>query len=480
MNNSRDLVLTIPTYRPDDISKTVEVYANNFKKYNHNVPIMVFDDSNYVNSVRSKENLEVVTQNIDGDQKILYIGPKEKSEFIYTLKTRFDSKHEATIERIFRPSYGGNRNCILAYTLGRDFISVDDDMLPQGQFILSGQLKNGRTISNGNFIYQESMNQMLTINQDQDIVTGYKKFIGTYVRDHLGKVITGSKIIDPNVDHLGFTIGNLDQSELQIEEGYIPQNAKIKIVQTHLTGDADIDSVDLVNLFMKTGLADILEGYLPKKHVLISCREAVTANNNRLTGAILGYDNSEGGIYFLPTTFRCEDFIWRMYLERMPGIASAYTEHTQTHARSVSVRNSIAKDWLNEMVAQIVKEKMVESVNNVGKHYMTFHKPTPVKLKKATEIEECLRERKNYALSRIPNSKRLGKNYARFAEELDNLLRNEVKSSREFAKNLTNVINEEFNWFNKTATLWPQILDYLYDGQTQLPVRELSLQSAEV
>jgi hypothetical protein len=34
------------------------------------------------------------------------------------------------VKNLFRPSYGGNRNCALMYTLGELVVSSDDDMRP--------------------------------------------------------------------------------------------------------------------------------------------------------------------------------------------------------------------------------------------------------------------------------------------------------------------------------------------------------------
>jgi hypothetical protein len=34
------------------------------------------------------------------------------------------------VRNLFRPSYGGNRNCTLMYTLGGLMVSADDDMRP--------------------------------------------------------------------------------------------------------------------------------------------------------------------------------------------------------------------------------------------------------------------------------------------------------------------------------------------------------------
>src|SRR5690349_17338755 len=41
-----------------------------------------------------------------------------------------DARLEGLVRNLFRPSYGGNRNCTLMYTLGGLMIGSDDDMRP--------------------------------------------------------------------------------------------------------------------------------------------------------------------------------------------------------------------------------------------------------------------------------------------------------------------------------------------------------------
>lgn len=54
-----------------------------------------------------------------------------KEQFLTHLATRLrDKKLGALVKSLFRPSYGGNRNCTLMYTLGELMVSSDDDMRP--------------------------------------------------------------------------------------------------------------------------------------------------------------------------------------------------------------------------------------------------------------------------------------------------------------------------------------------------------------
>ncbi|MCD4759320.1 hypothetical protein K8R33_00345 [archaeon] len=471
------LTLAIPTYRSGEIAQTVSRYAHNFSRYNHRVPIFVFDDSDRRGARISEGSLRVAAKRFPG-QEVRYVGPHEKAKFLHKLGQKLGPEHEDTIRRIFRPSYGGNRNFVLAYTLGNHFISVDDDMTPKGIFTGKSVSYSEKVISQGRFLLERDIGAFPLV--DQDIVGGYRKFLGTKVGDHLGKVIMGGKIKDPNIDNLGFTTGDLESSVLMALPGEIREDATIKIVQSHLTGDADVDSADLVKIFMKTGVGEILSGHLPKKHVLDACSEAVVSCNNRLTGAILGYDNSNGGIYFLPTTFRCEDFIWRMHLESMPAVASAYTAQAQTHSRSVSVRNSVVADWYNELTAQVIKELMRESVSRTGTHSMEFDSPREVSIEVAEEIESLLRKKRDQAITKSMDATENAPNFLRFAGELDSILNDDIESPEKFASGLSEVIREEFTWFNRTSAIWPKVLESSYEMRRDLPMVDITRESRKL
>jgi len=396
------------------------------------------------------------------------------------VKARSDFNcHDETIGKIFGQSYGGNRNFILAYTLGKNFISVDDDMSPFGLFDnqeREGKLQDG-LISSGCFLYESEIRGIKPL--PQDIIGGYLKFLGTRVGDHYGRIPIGVDVSDPNVDALGMTAGDLEERVMTLVPGDVSPDARIRIVQTHLTGDADIDSADLVNLFIETGVEEILSGHLPKKFVLQEGREVVTAANNRLTGAVLGYDNSEGAIYFLPTNFRCEDFIWREYLSKRSGIASAYTEHAQTHNRSLSVRASVAREWFNELIAQRVKRRIKDFIEDVGENFMTFGEPYGVGMETATDIHAKITERRDQALEKH-SSNGNDPHYMAFADELGVILSEDIVSAEQFSRRLTTVVREELNLFNKTAALWPKILECSYDMSASLPIENIVQETVTV
>src|ERR1700745_2886253 len=88
---------------------------------------MVFDDSSLANHEKYFSRLEQAKTVND----LYYVSPHEKEQFLSFLNKKVrDRKLETLVRNLFRPSYGGNRNFTLIYTLGAFTISADDDMTP--------------------------------------------------------------------------------------------------------------------------------------------------------------------------------------------------------------------------------------------------------------------------------------------------------------------------------------------------------------
>jgi hypothetical protein len=109
------------------VGETVAHYDEHFWRNGHSVSIVVFDDSSPANHEKYFSLLEgTATHN-----ELYYVGPKEKEQFIGYLNQRLpDKRLQGLVKSLFRPSYGGNRNYTLVYTLGELMVSADDDMRP--------------------------------------------------------------------------------------------------------------------------------------------------------------------------------------------------------------------------------------------------------------------------------------------------------------------------------------------------------------
>ena len=120
-------VFAIPTYRLRDVPEAIAAYDANFWRNGHSLKLMVFDDS----SVANHEKYFPMLENTRTVNDLCYVGPREKEEFLGFLNRKLrDKKLESLVKNLFRPSYGGNRNCTLMWTLGQFLISSDDDMRP--------------------------------------------------------------------------------------------------------------------------------------------------------------------------------------------------------------------------------------------------------------------------------------------------------------------------------------------------------------
>src|SRR5208283_4583349 len=124
---SSELSFVIPTYRLREVGKTIEEYDQHFWQHGHSVRLMVFDDS----APDTQEKYYKCLETTRTHQRVYYVGPREKDRFLnYLLEQLHDQKLGALVRNMFRPSYGGNRNVTLMYTLGELMVSSDDDMRP--------------------------------------------------------------------------------------------------------------------------------------------------------------------------------------------------------------------------------------------------------------------------------------------------------------------------------------------------------------
>src|SRR5258705_10057980 len=125
--HSKDLSFVIPTYRVRDVGETVERYDEHFWRNGHSVRMIVFDDSSPANQEKYFPLLEQTRTH----NELSYVGPREKEQFLSFLNSRLrDKRLESLVKNLFRPSYGGNRNYTLLYTLGGLLVSSDHDMRP--------------------------------------------------------------------------------------------------------------------------------------------------------------------------------------------------------------------------------------------------------------------------------------------------------------------------------------------------------------
>src|ERR1700752_816855 len=171
----RDLFFVIPTYRLRDVGETVEHYDEHFWRNGHSVRMIVFDDSSPVNQEKYYPLLEQTRTHND----LYYVGPRQKEQFLPYLNERLrDKRLEGLVKNLFRPSYGGNRNFTLMYTLGGLMVSSDDDMRPYSLIEDSPESLEADEICRGRLHKAASTR---SVRKSFDIIGAFKDVLGKTV-----------------------------------------------------------------------------------------------------------------------------------------------------------------------------------------------------------------------------------------------------------------------------------------------------------
>ena len=351
-----DLILGIPTIRKHTHA-TVREYVANFTRHGHGeTAILVADDGPASGSGPLTTGLAAVARDYP-DTPISYLGEREKARYLEGLERAVPGA-----SALLGPGYGGNRNWLLLASLGRFLMSVDDDIHPYGLFQPGPQVPG--TILEGAYLDPQAMGRVSRV--EVDLVGAYRSMLGRpaweVVRDWAGQgrpLVVGSHLRDANTDlTLNVSLRPLQPATIELVEGSAP-SGRIGIVQSFLSGDPDLDSKDLIWGFLAWGDGRVLHGKLPLRFVIRHCQPCLLDHDFRLTAAVLGLDNREGSIPFIPTRLRFEDYLLRLY-SKWEGCHVGYCAAAQTHGRSMVNRNNIVADFVIEGLATIMK-KLINS-----------------------------------------------------------------------------------------------------------------------
>ncbi|MDB5314152.1 MAG: hypothetical protein JWO38_8354 [Gemmataceae bacterium] len=377
--HARDLYFVIPTYRLRDVGETVEAYDEHFWRNGHAPTIIVFDDS----SPAAYEKYYGMLEQTRTRHDVYYVGPREKEQFTAYLSQRLrDKRLDGLVKNLFRPSYGGNRNFTLMYTLGGLVVSSDDDMRPYAlmedslESLDDGEISRGRLHRAGKNGY---------VRKSFDIVGSFLDVLGKTAADVPENYETGEVLLDTTMDlETNTSRGMSRENSLRLRKGEIRLDAVVKMAQTFRSGTNDIDALDFAEMFLENG-DQVDPDELNELYVLVNFRPAVTKLNWRMDCGVAGYDNAFGLPPFFPTRLRFEDYIYRLWV-RQDGVAAAHVDAAQNHTKSNYMRNPVAAEIFNEEVANLLKRKIQATVSRVEELGIAFDYDGQVTAEDAKEI----------------------------------------------------------------------------------------------
>jgi len=450
-----DLFFVIPTYRLRDVGETVEHYDEHFWRNGHSLKMIVFDDSSPAN----QEKYYSLLKQTKTHNELYYVGPREKEEFLAYLNQRLrDKRLEGLVKNLFRPSYGGNRNCMLMYTLGGRMISADDDMRPytlmehSPESLAPAEVCRGRLIKSGQNGYGR---------KSFDILAAFSDVLGKPAGQVPDNYERGELLVDTAMDlETNATKGLARENSLLLERGPLSDDAIVKMAQTFRSGTNDLDAIDYVDMFLddegQTNLDDLNDVY-----VLVNFRPVLTKKNWRMDCGVAGYDNSFGLPPFFPTRLRFEDYIYRLWVQQ-DGVAAAHVDAAQNHIKNNYMRNPPAAEIFNEEISNLLKRKIKSTVSRLDELSIAFDYEGEVTAHDAQEILDKISQLYGRALEAAEATNRPER-----AEALRLFAANLQKAFYGFEpdffqQNLLRIVDDVVSVIKGSIELWPTLVEICY------------------
>ena len=460
----KDLFFVIPTYRLREVGEAIQQYDEHFWRNGHSVPMIVFDDSSPANQEKYYSVLEQTTTHND----LYYVGPKEKEQFLAYLNQRLrDKRLEGLVKNLFRPSYGGNRNCTLMYTLGGLMVSADDDMRPYTLMEHSPESLNPDEICRGRL---HKVGHDGYSRKSFDILTSFLDVLGKPVGQLPDNYERGELLVDTAMElETNATKGVSRENSLLLQRGPLDNNAVVKMAQTFRSGTNDIDAIDYVDLFLGDE-QQMDPDDLNAVYVLVNFRPVVTKRNWRMDCGVAGYDNTFGLPPFFPTRLRFEDYIYRLWIQQ-EGIAAAHVDAAQNHIKSNYMRNPPASEIFNEEVSNLLKRKIKATVSRLDEMTIAFDYEGEVTGQDAQEILEKIRRLYERSLEVAQSSTVPGRAEAirLFAANLHKAFYGFEPDF--FQQNLLRIVDDVVSVIKGSIELWPTLVEicYFQKGRKGLP-----------
>ncbi len=460
----RELFFVIPTYRLRDVGETVEQYDEHFWRNGHSVRMIVCDDSSPVNQEKYYPLLEQTRTH----NELYYVGPREKEQFLAYLNQRLrDKRLEGLVKNLFRPSYGGNRNYTLMYTLGGLMVSADDDMRPYTfmehtpESLNPDEVCRGRLHTRGENGYNR---------KSFDIIASFLDVLGKPASQLPANYERGELLVDTAMElETNASKGMSRENSLMLRRGPLADDAVVKMAQTFRSGTNDIDAIDYVDLFLadegQTNPDDLNDVY-----VLVNFRPVVTKRNWRMDCGVAGYDNTFGLPPFFPTRLRFEDYIYRLWVQQ-DGLAAAHVAAAQNHTKSNYMRNPPAAEVFNEEVSNLLKRKIKASVTRLEELSISFDYEGEVTAQDAQEVLDKIAHLYGRALEAADASKRPDRAEALrlFAANLNKAFYGFEPDF--FQQNLLRIVDDVITVIKGSIELWPTLVEigYFHKRRKGLP-----------
>jgi hypothetical protein len=459
-----DLFFVIPTYRLREVGETVEQYDEHFWRNGYSVRMIVFDDSTPANQEKYYSLLEQTKTHND----LYYVGPEEKEQFLAYINQRLrDKRLEGLVKNLFRPSYGGNRNYTLMYTLGGLMVSSDDDMRPYALMEHSPESLNPDEVCRGRLhkVGQNGYNR-----KSFDIIAPFLDVLGKPVSQVPDNYERGDSLMDTAMDlETNATMGLAHENSLQLQRGPVSDEAVVKMAQTFRSGTNDIDAIDYVEMFLDDDLQTNPDD-LNNLYVLVNFRPVVTKMNWRMDCGVAGYDNTFGLPPFFPTRLRFEDYIYRLWIQQK-GIAAAHVDAAQNHIRSNYMRNPPTAEIFNEEISNLLKRKIKDSLSRIDELTIAFDYEGEVTAQDAQEILDKIVRLYGRAVESAAST-----NNPERADALRLFAANLQKSFYGFEpdffqQNLLRIADDVVSVIKGSIELWPSLIEicYFQKGRKGLP-----------
>jgi hypothetical protein len=450
-----ELIFVIPTYRLRDVAETVERYDDNFWRNGHSVKIVVFDDSSIANHEKYFPLLEQ-TRTVND---VYYVGPREKEQFVTFLTRKLrDAKLDPLVRGLFRPSYGGNRNFTLMYTLGRLMVSSDDDMRPDALIESSPESLAGDEVCRGKLVKPDDAG---FIHKSYDLLTSFTDVLGQSAGELPANFARGELLVDTSMDlETNTTTQFTRENALLLQKGRVPKSAVVKIAQTYRTGTNDIDALDYAHMFLEDDTR-VNADDLNDLYVLVNFRPVVTNKNWRIDCGVAGYDNTLGLPPFFPTRLRFEDYIYRLWIQQK-GLAAAHVDAVQTHTKSNYMRNPLATEIFNEEICNLLKRKIKGTVQHREDLSISFGYAGEVTSQDSEDILSEVRALHQRIIAKAQGSPDGPRQHSLqlFAENLSRCFYGFEPDF--FQQNVSRIVDDVVSQIHASLELWPTLVEICY------------------